>query len=252
MERACMAAPEQRKKHIDHALSLGLPEFLPIDGVQDKDLMICASGPSLRREFYCVQEAVEQGHHVMAINGAHDFLIERGIMPQYAMSIDPQRDTYMNFFKDVEIQYFLASQCHPKFFNHMREKRVTLFHLLGQTEREHLKGHSCYMVGGGSTSGLRAMTLAYLMGYHNQHLVGYDSCYLYGQRNVNRPLEAVQLPLEVNEKEFYTNPEFAMQADEFQDVLESLPEVRVKAYGDGLIAEIMKVRKQYLNCKHAA
>lgn len=247
-----MANAEQRKKHIDHALTLDLPEFWPTDAVQDKDLIICASGPSLRTEFYAVEEAVEQGHHVMAINGAHDFLIERGVVPDYAMSIDPQEDTYKNFSKEVDIQYFLASQCHPEFFKQMKDKRVTLFHLLGRTERDHLRGHKCVLVGGGSTSGLRAMTLAYMMGYHNQHLFGYDSCYLYGQRNVNRPVEKVVIPLEVNEKEFFTTPEFAYQADEFQDVLLSLSEVKVRVYGDGLIAEIMKVRKSHLNCEHAA
>lgn len=253
MDQACMAKPEQRIKHINHALSLGLPEFFPTDAEQDKDLVICASGPSLRTEFYCVEEAVEAGHHVMVINGAHDFMIERGIIPEYAMSIDPQAETWKNFsIRDYDIHYFLASQCHEFMFEQTCDKRVTLFHLLGDTERKHLKKHRCYFVGGGSTSGLRAMTLAYLMGYKKQHLIGYDSCYLYGQRNVDKPMDRAILNTEVNEKDFYTNPEFAVQADEFQDVLESLPEVLVRVYGEGMIAEIMKVRKQHLNCKHAA
>ena len=88
------------------------------------------------------------------------------------------------------------------------------------------------------------MTLAYLMGYRNLHLLGYDSCYLYGQRNVNRPPRETLLTLEVNEKQFQTNTEFAAQADEFQDVIATMPEARIKVYGPGLLAEICKGRKE--------
>jgi len=249
LDRGCLAGWEHRKKHIDYALSLDLPEFFPSSEVVDDQIILCASGPSLRTELETVVEGVEAGCHVMAVNKAHDFLIERGIVPDYAVSIDPQPDTYKDFSEDVDIQYFLASQCHPQFFDHLKDKRVTVFHLGAKSEKEHLKGH--YLMGGGSTSGLRAMTLAYLMGYRKFHLVGYDSCYMYGQRNVNKPVGPVMLKTEVDEKEFYTNTEFAAQADEFQDILETLKGSKVRVYGEGMIAAIMEGRKK-THCPFAA
>ena len=252
MDRGCLAGWEHRSKHIDYALTLGLPEFFPSDETRDEQIILCASGPSLRTELHTVRQGVDAGCHLMAVNKAHDFLIDRGIVPDYGISIDPQVNTYKDFSEEVDIQYFLASQCHPNFFDHLKDKRVTLFHLGAKSEKEHLKRHRCYLMGGGSTSGLRAITLAYLMGYRKLHLVGYDSCYMYGQRNVNRPVDKTMLKIEVNEKDFFTNTEFAAQADEFQAILETLVGAKLRVYGDGMIAEIMKARKQYLACEFAA
>ena len=107
------------------------------------------------------------------------------------------------------------------------------------------------MVGGGTTSGMRTFNLAYLMGFKRFHLYGFDSCNKdetskYKRVNIHTGGDHAVKVIKVNcnGKDHWCNPAMAGQANEFQDMIKMFGgDIRIKVYGDGLIASLMEERK---------
>jgi len=197
------------------------------------------------------------------IKGGHDFLLQNKIQPDFGLAVDPLEKIHKENFllKAKACKYFIASQCHPTLFDALikRGEEVIIWHLatdnLSQWAREPDSPiYRHYQIPGGSTSGLRAMVLAFAMGFRVMHLFGYDSCLSGKMRKVNGEIydskkpdgSEKAVPLVVKGKRFLADPAFASQADEFQNLLKSMyqkddPFV-VKGYGEGLIQHIIKER----------
>ncbi|KKK73562.1 hypothetical protein LCGC14_2892570, partial [marine sediment metagenome] len=77
---------------------------------------------------------------------------------------------------------FLSPQCHPKVFDACEGRDVTVFHIMTFQEVEYAMLYAHYgdnfkCVPGGSTVGLRAISLVWYLGFRLMHLFGFDSCY---------------------------------------------------------------------------
>ena len=104
------------------------------------------------------------------------------------------------------------------------------------TKRKKLKDQLAF-VGGGSTSGMRAMALTYMLGYRKMHLFGYDSCLGDGNllKITGERAEKVVVS-EVEGRAFLCDAAMSQQAQEFEIQLrQMMPGAKVKCYGDGLI-----------------
>jgi hypothetical protein len=186
------------------------------------------------------------------------------------LAVDPLEKIHKeNFLKKAkECKYFIASQCHPTLFDTLlaRGEEVIIWHLLtdnllkwSQEEGSPIYQH--YMIPGGSTSGLRAIVLAYAMGFRKFHLYGYDSCLavtdpkkpanlrkVNGEtyEELNKEGKPKAMTLTVGKKQFLTDPAMASQANEIQELIKSMwkPEDRfwIKPYGQGLIQHILRER----------
>ena len=119
-----------------------------------------------------------------------------------------------------------------------------------------------YMIPGGSTSGLRAIVLAYAMGFRKFHLFGYDSCLAVLKPGDKIPtLRKVTgeicegkdgkgrdkaISVHIAGKDFLADRAMASQATEFQELLKSLYKVddpfTVRGYGKGMIQTIIRER----------
>jgi hypothetical protein len=124
---------------------------------------------------------------------------------------------------------------------------VVLWNAFGTSEEmKAFKDTTKYACGGGSTSGLRAIALAYLMGYRNFVLYGYDSCNAAdGTKRFDGSRTGVTQDVIVGWQTFTCNMAMAAQANEFQLVTYSLlPDIHIEAKGGGLIAAILDERKR--------
>jgi len=103
-------------------------------------------------------------------------------------------------------------------------------------------------VGGGTTSGLRAINIGYLLGFRKFTLYGYDSCN--DEKGMKRFTgEMAVNPIEVvvggeNGKKFSCSTAMAQQANEFQQIYGVMPDISITAVGPGLIAAIIDERKK--------
>jgi uncharacterized Rossmann fold enzyme len=273
IQAKCIADDDTLIEHIESALQRGLPEFAdspPHNG----EVVLVGSGPSVRPFVKEIRKHKDKGRLIIAVKSAHDFLIEHGVVPHIALGVDPQAKIKSAFSRRRrEVTYFLASQVHPEVFDHLKDYRVILWHLFTGKAREKEVLENKLKVGGGSTSGMRALTVAYLMGFRKMHLYGFDSCIRTDMLKVTgenvKGIEpfveeakaatgshdydvlfdwiankhqgrAPVIKLYVEGRTFWADKAMAAQATEFEMMLNVLHGVQIKGYGDGLIQHLIR------------
>jgi hypothetical protein len=107
----------------------------------------------------------------------HDYLRAHGFTPEYAVMCDP--DPIMaNYLRNPssETKYLLSSHCDDKVFKALDGMSIALWHCAPVDEELMNKADpGWHSVGGGCTVGLRAISIAIVLGYQNIHLFGMDS-----------------------------------------------------------------------------
>lgn len=246
----CVLSDEVLFKNMDAAILLGLPEIDRMHPAREGRIALIGSGPSVATQLDKILELRAAGVPLVAIKDAHDWLIEKGIVPDYAFAIDPQPHRFSCFMrKHADVHYMIASQCDPAMFAHLSGHKVTLWH-------PYIK-HGCFyppgkaVISGGTTSGLRALVVFYSLGWRDMALFGFDSCLSADTLRVNGTKlrehdSIVEIQIEPGGTKFYCNPAMAQQAQHFQEQYDFLPGVEFEAFGGGLIAAIIAKRREYI------
>lgn len=239
--------PEGIEENIRYSLSLGLPEFQPIPLAHDGTVCIIGSGPSLGGQVDSIRKEREQNHPLIAVNGAHDFLCGHGMIPEVFLTVDPRGMPHNFKCVNDETTYMLASRASQEDFKLLEGKKILLWHSWSTEDSlKLLQGKVC--VGGGTTSGLRAINVAYLMGFRNFHLYGMDSCL--GEKGEKRlgedplPKNVSRTDVIVGGRRFYCNMAMAAQAQEFQELYSVMPDLHVEVFGGGLLSAILEERRK--------
>lgn len=249
IDTKCIASDDTLLAQIKANSERKLPEFIPYPNPHTSVLCLVGSGPSVRGQLDSILEQKKKGRLIVALKGAHDFLLENGIRPDWCVMLDPQ-EKIVNCVQlnEKEITYFIASQCHPLVFEHLKDNYVILWHALsGIGEEKILEGR--VLIGGGTTTGLRAMNMVYSLGYRYAHLYGFDSCVTeqegktYKRINIHKEDTGMDEPgkiidVWVGKRRFWANPAMAAQAQEFQQAMAVLKGMKVNVHGDGLIREL--------------
>lgn len=228
-------------------LARGLPELTPALCSHDGTCVLVASGPSIHGFVDEIREERAKGRPIVAIKGAHDFLCEHGIEPDLFISVEP-RDRRNNLSKKTERTiYLLASRVSTDVFDHLGKERVIVWHSWSfDDEAEVFKDTGKFMIGGGTTSGLRAINVMYVLGFRNFVLYGYDSCLSpEGNKRFDGSKPGQILDVIMGGRKFLCNFAMAAQANEFQNVWRVMPDIHIEAKGDGLIAHIISERKKH-------
>ena len=265
VQARCVADFPTIRENVKYCTTLGLRYFIPTLGRHGLEAVLVGSGPSVREEVNGLKSKRKNPKYMFfGIKGGHDFLLDNGIEPHFGIAVDPLEKIHKeNFLRDSkECKYFIASQCHPTLFDSLikRGKEVIVWHLLtnnlmnwSQDETSPIYKH--YLIPGGSTSGLRAMILAYSMGFRMFHLYGYDSCLSGNLRKITGEIcegkdekgrdKAIEVVLSSG-KTFRADRAMASQATEFQHILKSMNKegdpFKVRGYGKGMIQEIIRQR----------
>lgn len=244
---------EEARPHVVSALSRGLPELTPAFVAHDGHFVIVGSGPSLPHFVEEIRAEREKGRPICAVKGAHDFLIENGIVPELFITTELQDRVHQLKRKNKETVYLLASRVNPVMFDHLEDCNVLLWHSWAESERfSELNGKT--LIGGGTTTGLRAVTVGYVLGFRRMVLYGFDSCV--DQEGKKRFDSGVMRDDQLVDRwiagrRFLCNHAMALQADEFQqyfgkheDGQPLYPDLTFDVKGDGLIAAIIAERRK--------
>lgn len=237
--------PDGITGHIENALGLGLPELTPALCSHDGHFVIVGSGPSLVNHAQDIKDERDKGRPICAIKGAHDWLIENDIEPDLFLSIDP-RDRRNNVQKETEnTVYLLASRCCPELFEHLKDRKVMLWHAASSEEENQILNGK-YRIGGLSTSGLRAVNVGVFLGYRNFVMYGMDSCNAADgiTKRVDGSLTGQRQDVIVGGRKFICNVAMAKQAYDFQYLYVIAPGIHIDVKGDGLLAAIVAERKK--------
>lgn len=160
---------EQMLEHVRSALSRGLPEMAPALP-HDRLMSIAGGGPSLEDTWR------ELDGVIVTANGGFGFLMERGIKP-WAVGLFDARPHIADMVEpDPDIFFFVASTCHPSVFEKLKGSQIVLWHPLGMPGIEEMEGAQ-HFIGGGTTMGLRWLTMGYFMGFRRFNCHGLDSSF---------------------------------------------------------------------------
>lgn len=235
------------RANVQAALARNLPELPPAIVPHDGTMILVGSGPSMPDYLDEIKEQRALGRPIFAVKGAHDFLCEHGIEPDLWLCVDPRDRAYLLKHANDRTTYLISSRCDPSMFEALKDRRVIVVHTWAKEEHcDEYNGK--LLVGGGTTSGLRAMTVSYILGFKKLILYGYDSCLAADKHTKRFTGEGVEpgkmLDVIVDGKRFWSNGAMAQQANEFQQYYEVMPDVTIEARGNGLIAAILEARRK--------
>jgi len=228
--------------HADANLKRRLPMFIESRAREGRALIV-GGGRSLRPLLPTLQSKSSRGM-VWAVNGSHDWLIERGITPTVHVLLDARPST-ADFVRRPQkgVFYLVASQCHPSVFDALEDYNVLQWSAYAEGMAEVAGNHPdkpICLIGGGETVGLKAMLLAYLSGFRRIELFGMDSSYTDGRGHAyEQPQNEGEKVEEVTicGKTFKASPWMKRQAFQFVEQRAMLEKLgcRVKAHGKGLL-----------------
>jgi len=149
----------------------------------DRRVCVVGFGPSLKDTWRNILlERKAFGATVVSVSGAHDFLIERGIIPDIHIEVDPrEHKAYFTRNPHPDVHYWVASCCHPKLIDNLVEKqaKVALWHLYNSEVDLKLVDEDGpdpdgWLIAGGSGVGVRALNVMFTRGYRSFSLYGMD------------------------------------------------------------------------------
>jgi hypothetical protein len=232
-----------RNYQMQQALERALERLQPYPAVGGA-LSIVGYGPSL------VQTWRDIRGPVMSISGAHDFLVQRGIEPDYHADCDPRihKASFVKHPRAATV-YLMASCCHPTSWDYLAGRRVLIWHADNGPETaawlEQNETEPCVTFRPGPSIGIAALTLARVLGFRRVLLYGYDSCYdgdqlRAGQSEAPYSNEPIQ-SLEVGGVTYLTTENMKRQAEAFMDAVDGLDyELR----GEGLLRAMVERQKE--------
>jgi hypothetical protein len=239
---------EELCSNIRSALSRGLPELTLAPIKHDGHIVLVASGWSMPDYIDEIKAHRRAGRPIVAVKAAHDFLVENGVNPDMWVNLDPRdRTNGIQRLNDYTV-YMPASRCPPSTFDYLKGRKVLLWHSWAEGPEMDAIGPGKLAVGGGTTSGLRAVNIGYLLGFRKFTMYGYDSCNRAdGVKRFTGDVTGPAIDVFVggpSGKKFSCNMAMAQQANEFQKLFDVMGDMQVEVKGPGLIAEIMRVRDQ--------
>ena len=243
----CVTEDDILFANMDAAIARGYPQVKQAQEAKTGAILLVASAPSVKGQLELIKKMKAAGSPIVAIKGAHDWLIENGVTPDYALAIDPQEHRIAFYKPQPSVHYMIASQCHPAMFDNLDGYQVTIWHPYIKKGQDRPK--KTMLIGGGTTSGLRAISLFYVLGYRQFELFGFDSCNDGELLRVNGDGlkdgdKLIEVKIDPNGETFDCNMSMALQAEHFQTYYDYLPDATFNGHGRGLIQAIIKKRNQ--------
>lgn len=238
--RSICETPENVRFNVERTLSAPYVRFNEFLGTQVGPVSIVGSGPSLARHYQ------ELTGDVVACNGAHDYLIERGIVPRFCMIFDasPVMKDFITPHKDVI--YLIASRCHEALFKHLEGCKIVVWHCKGDDcIDELLEERKIYepMIHGGSAAVMRAVFLVIGMGFKDLHLFGADSSFEDDQHHIGKTLVPENMIEVWNGRWFKSTGWMAGQVEDFRDtalILRDKSGIDFTIHGSGLFSSMAR------------
>jgi len=235
--------------NISAAVARDLP-WLQISDPHDGVAVIVGGGPSMKPLLPMIAGHKTAGHAIFAVNGTLPSLANVDVTPDYFVLLDARAHNQGFIQPNKATKYLIASQCSAGVFDALAGHDVTVWHPAYPGIQDYIGDRLCALIGGGTTVGLQAMSIAFAMGYRSIHLYGFDSSYskagdghAYAQAaNDADPRESYW----VNGKEYIAAPWMARQAMEFQTAAQQLADADaiIQVHGHGLLPAIAKAMSE--------
>lgn len=222
---------EQMRENIKSAISRGLSEVQQCNP-HGRRMAIAAGGPSLADTYQQLDGVI------CAVNGSLGFLLDRGVTPWACGVFDPRPHMADIVEARPDVFYFIGSTCHPKLFDKLQGCNVGIWHPSGMPGMNEIEGID-NLIGGGTTMGLRWLTIGYFMGFRDFHAHGLDSSFRGEQTHAYPDHTDGAGSLEMFG--YRTRINFIQQVSDWfgtKDMFNQLPDAdrpKIRLFGEGLL-----------------
>lgn len=246
----CTATEVEMNENVSATLKRGYESIVPyLSKELDRPVALCGSGPSLREHIEEVKK-----FDVFAVNSAHKFLLENGVVPKYTMIWDCDRICAQFAVPHPDTTFLIASRCHPEVFERLKGCKVVVWHACGDhniLDFMEKNGVTEPLINGGTTGITRGIYVAFAIGYREFHLFGGDSSYKDDQSHVAGSLvheQRMRVMVNGGAKWFDSTPQWAAQIEEMKIMVPMFKQnagTEMYAYDDGMMGYVMSIMRAY-------
>ncbi len=213
--------------------------------------IIACYGPSLQDTYKTIRHQRNNipGATLISVSGAHDFLVEKRLKPNFHIECDPRpHKAAMLKNPQWKTRYLLASCVHPDMTEKLKRYNMTLWHLF-TTGAMKIIDHEkdAILTTGGGSVGLRAVNVMYQLGYRTFIIHGMDCSFRGDVQHAANHLGKKQHPrrIRVGERWFDTASIQVAYARQFFDMADKMQQhsggtVRIGLQGDGMLQAMAK------------
>lgn len=226
----------------------GFPVLISSGGkTTEQPCLIVGTGFSVNEMLPEIKRHYEAGIEIIAVKGAHDWLIERGIIPRAAVAMDGQASRAKCFRnRRSDVLYLCASQMHPSTWKYMRGYRVLIWHSqIGVEQRTRPEWTDAFLIPSASDTGSSTILLMAALGRRIIHTFGIDACMPQpvGFMETVRPITKVDgsrgnfghdvYRIAYQYHQYFVTPEMAAQATGAKAVCTILAQQQATLYAHG-------------------
>jgi hypothetical protein len=239
---------EDRRRNILYSIGQ-TKKRLSISPENDGWFSIAGYGPSLVDSLPFLVEEVTQGFTVCTTSGAHDYLLTKGIRPDYHAEMDP-RARKAEFVRSPhkDIEYLIASVCHLDMWRNLEGFNTRLWHLADLPEIEGFVAQlepDAMVFPSAQCIGLTAIAVGHAMGFRKFSLHGMDCSYKDGEPHAGEHngsnSDDRRFKVRCGETYYQTRIEWIQYARNFVEIiLQRMPGCEFRIHGDGLLQRMVK------------
>jgi uncharacterized Rossmann fold enzyme len=240
-----------------------IPKWLKRAKVHNNKAIIASAGPSLKRHLPEIKKAQENGAYIFCVKHSLPTLVEAGIIPEFCVILDPRpldgisthgikrKELFNETPKDTT--FLVASMTNKDVTKFLMDKgaNVVGWHALANGIHKFMDtGKIDLVIAGGTCAGMRAINIAYNIGFRDVELVGFDSSMDAGWTPKEEESKAVderkrpkyiQIFYKDPTKMFYSTGELVAQAQDLIATLENPNDLMIKIWDDSnYVGEIWK------------
>jgi hypothetical protein len=224
---------EAELAQIERCVSLKFPR-LSLRPIREETASIVGYGPSLAETWDQVTWPI------FTVSGAHDFLVERGKIPDWHVECDGRDHKTKHLTKPrLETAYLIASICNPRVWEQLRGFNVEYWHNCnGQHVVDWIgkNDDGSILVAGGSVVGLTAIHIAGILGFRKFKLFGFDGNFWKGSRHAGPHYGPPQKVIERNG--WQTSPQMSNACDELLWLMKN-EELQIEVVGHSLMKSLV-------------
>lgn len=236
--------PPELHDNIRSSVARKLPVVPGNSPANDLGLCVVGGGPSLADTIGEIRAFVDQRRgYVAAVNGALQWLLDHDVVPTMCGVCDPSPHMAGIVTADPRVTYFLASIVHPSVYDKLINAGCRIFRWNSSAVPDGLRvldqvEPDWFTVGGGSTMGLRWLTLGLTLGFRDFDLHGFDSSFR--EKSSHAYPDHQDAKEWMNFNGYQTRPNFLGQVSDFIGWMDRLMEadvdpVKITVHGDGLL-----------------
>ena len=239
------------QKNILDNCAAGVPVCTLKPVLYDKRIAVVGYGPSLAHSW----EEIKDYEVIWTCSKAHDFLIDRGIVPTYHTDVDFRtHKAKFNRAPHPDVTYVMSTQVHPDYVKFLHNANVHYCHATVYNTKPYQYPGDYPKIPALWDAGQQCVKFAYELGYKKQDWFGISySNYWQGSVPVEKhlghdhagPHEGFRAPTLytlTNGKVFETSNAHLAACFGVETMLNTHPDLDVNIYSDGLLLNFLEER----------